>query len=68
MNLGDTEVTITCPQCSHSFRLRLSATADGYKSRCPRCGVEFRGKGSELAQAQRALADLTRSLRKLGSG
>ena len=66
MKLGDIEVTIPCPQCGHSFKAKLSATAEGSQSRCPGCGVLFKGKGNQLAQAQRAIDDLTKSFRKLG--
>ena len=66
MKLGDAEVTLPCPQCGHSFQVRLSATAEGSRTRCPRCGVLFKGNGDDLASAQRALDDLKKSFRKLG--
>jgi hypothetical protein len=65
MKLGD---AVPGSQCGHCFKARLSATAEGSKTRCPRRGVVFRGKGNELAHAQRAIDDLTKSFRRLGGG
>lgn len=68
MRLGDSELTIPCPQCGYSFKIKLSATAEGSQTRCPRCGIVFRGKGDGVDQAQRAIDSLTRSFRRLGGG
>lgn len=68
MNLGNLEATLSCPQCGHSFKIRLAATSTGSQTRCPGCGVLFKGAGDGLAKAQRAIDDLTDSFRKLGGG
>lgn len=68
MNLRNLEATLSCPQCGHSFKIRLAATSGGSQTRCPGCGVLFEGEGDGLAEAQRAMDDLTKSFRKLGGG
>lgn len=61
------EVDISCPSCKRKFKQRLGDMRPGNTRKCPGCGKVLHFDGDDMSKTQRAVDDLERELKKIGS-
>jgi transcription initiation factor IIE alpha subunit len=59
------EFDLECPNCKRKMAQKVEAMRPGSSTRCPGCGAEIRFSGDDGRRAQKALDDLTKSLKNL---
>lgn len=65
-------VDVTCPGCKHAFQTTIGKMQTGNVLTCPSCKgtikleVDRSSLDSETREAQRAMDDLNRTIRRLG--
>lgn len=70
INLDSTEIQLTCPKCAHQFKERIGRLKNDPTIPCPGCRtpitINADGLRNGIESAGKALADLKRSIGKLG--
>ncbi len=56
---------VECPNCRRKFKQLVAEMRPGTSRHCPYCGVEIGFTGDDGRKAQRAVDNLTRTLKKL---
>lgn len=71
--LDNHQIEMACPQCGRKFKERLGRLKNNPKIRCTGCGTEISvnasgpgGLAKGLNTVDKSLAELQRSLKKLG--
>lgn len=70
--IGDQRIEIECPGCNRAFKVKFKEISrDGATVRCPRCSRDIAISHSaeserSLRNANKALRDLERTLKRLG--
>jgi transcription initiation factor IIE alpha subunit len=59
------EFDLECPNCKRKMAQKVEAMRPGASRRCPSCGAEITFSGDDGRKAQKALDDLTKSLKSL---
>ncbi|MBN1876476.1 MAG: hypothetical protein JXA33_19790 [Anaerolineae bacterium] len=56
---------LECPNCHREFKQAVAEVRPGTSRHCPYCDAEIRFTGDDGRQAQQAVDNLTRTLKKL---
>lgn len=59
------ELPLECPTCKHQMKLPVEEMRPGSTRRCAKCGTEFRFSGDDGRKTQKALDDLSKSLKNI---
>jgi hydrogenase maturation factor HypF (carbamoyltransferase family) len=56
-----------CPSCKKTFHQFVDELIPGNERKCPNCGVTIKFSGGDGRNAQKALDDLRKRLREMGT-
>lgn len=59
------EANLQCPQCHGKFKQKIEDIRPGRSRRCPHCGTMIEFTGDDGREAQKAIDNLARSLKRV---
>lgn len=60
----DLETEIKCPSCGRNLKIKAREMIPGRSQNCPGCGTRVRFSGDDGRKTQKALDDVTKTLKK----